>query len=158
MFATLVYGTCRASSDSGCAPPVQIQIGPLCDQLDAVTRNPIWKTRRIRGAPVGTIDGAPVLLTRRAQVKVYRGVGSDEGIERRVLLALRSLNHLPPRIGAVGPIPPPAPGVLEGTAPCPGQCMDLTAATWSTRPSACQGWRSRDPRSISPRRYFTVIG
>ncbi len=33
-FATLTYGTCKASGDSGCAPPLQTQISPLCDHLD----------------------------------------------------------------------------------------------------------------------------
>lgn len=118
--ATLVYGTCNASGDSGCSPPLQIQISPLCDHLDLVANNPIWKRRDVRGAPVGSFDGAPVLFTRRAQVKVYRGVGSDPGVELRALHALRSLNQLSPRFGSVGRIPGPLPGVLEGTRGCPG--------------------------------------
>ena len=119
-FATLIYGNCEASGDSGCAPPLQIQISPLCDHLDLVTSNPIWKRRHVRGAPVGSFDGAPVLFTRRAQVKVYRGVGSDPGVELRALHALRSLNQLSPRFGSLGRIPGPLPGVLEGTRGCPG--------------------------------------
>jgi hypothetical protein len=41
--------------------------------LSNVARAPILRRRRIRGAPVGTIDSAPVLFTRGAQVTVYRG-------------------------------------------------------------------------------------
>jgi hypothetical protein len=47
---------------------------------------PVWKRRRVRGAPVGTNpDGTPVLFTLRIQVKVYRGEGSDAGLPLRVL-------------------------------------------------------------------------
>jgi hypothetical protein len=117
----LVYGECTPSGglEPSCVPPVQIQIFPLCYHLDAVAypldaRSP----QTIRGAPVCTQDGAPVLLTRRTQVKVYRGEGTDVRIGRRALAALRSLNSVAPVIGPSGPIPPPPHGVLEGERPC----------------------------------------
>lgn len=116
----LTYGTCRPTGGHGCAAPLQIQIFPLCSHLDVVAANRIWARRQIRGAPVGAFDGAPVMFTRRTQIKVYRGEGSDPGLPLRALEALRSLNDLEPTIGVVGTIPPPAPGVLEGTAPCRG--------------------------------------
>lgn len=119
--AGIIYGSCTPSGglEPTCALPLQIQIVPLCFHLDAVALPPRGRMRRIRGAPVGTQDGAPVLLTRRTQIKVYRGEGTDAGMPLRALRALRSLNDVPPQIGPVGSIPPPAPGVLEGTAPCP---------------------------------------
>ena len=118
-FATLVYGECTPTgSDSGCAPPLQLQIQPLCNHLADVARAPIWKRRSIRGAPVGTIDSAPVLFTRTVQVKAYRGEGSDPQLAWRALTALRSLNDVPPVIGAVDPIPPPVAGVPDGERPC----------------------------------------
>jgi hypothetical protein len=113
------YGTCEITGDHGCAPPLQIQIFPLCFHLDFVSANRIWTRRTIRGAPVGVSDGAPVMFTPRTQIKVYRGQGSDPGMALRALRALRSLNEVRPRIGVVGQIPAPAPGVLEGSAPCP---------------------------------------
>jgi hypothetical protein len=120
-FSTIVYGTCtppHGADEPSCTPPVQIQIQPLCTHLSAVTRAPIWKRRRIRGAPVGTIDSAPVLLTRRAQVKVYRGEEADEEAPGRVLLALRSLNRVAPVISPEDQIPAPAKGVLAGIRRC----------------------------------------
>ena len=117
---TFVYGTCEIEADHGCPPPLQIQIFPLCFHLDVATANDRWMRRTIRGAPVGMLDSAPLMFTERAQVKVYRGQGSNPGMALRALHALRSLNLVEPRIDAVGPIPPPAPGVLEGTTPCPG--------------------------------------
>jgi hypothetical protein len=116
----LIYGTCTPNGglEPTCALPIQIQISPLCAHLQFVAQAPIWKHRRIRGAPVGTIDGAPVLFTRRTQIKVYRGEGTDPRLPLRVLEALRSLNHAAPVIGPTDVIPGPLPGVLEGTRPC----------------------------------------
>jgi hypothetical protein len=118
-FVTIIYWRCEIQGlDGGCAPPLQIQIQPLCTYLDVVARAQIWKRRQLRGAPVGTIDGAPVLFTDRVQVKVYRGQGSDPGLPMRTLQALRSVNSVPPVIEADDPIPAPAPGVLDGTKSC----------------------------------------
>jgi hypothetical protein len=119
-FVTFIYGTCtpHGGDEPSCTPPLEIQVFPLCAHIEVVERAPIWMRRRIRGAPVGTIDSAPVLFTRGAQVKVYRGEGSDRGLPARALRALRSINRVPPVIGPAEPIPPPAPGVLDGTRRC----------------------------------------
>jgi hypothetical protein len=116
----LTYGTCDpgGGSDGGCVAPLQLQTSPLCDQLDVATLNPIWRTREVRGAPVGSLDSAPVLFTRTTQVKVYRGQGTDRGMPMRALELLHSLNDAEPFIAALGPIPPPPDGVLEGDVPC----------------------------------------
>ena len=119
-FATFGYGTCTPSGDDepSCTLPLEIQVSPLCAHLEVVAEAPIWRRRRVRGAPVGAIDSAPVLFNRGAQVKVYRGEGSDPGLPLRALRALRSINRRAPVIGPSGPIPAPAPGVLDGTRPC----------------------------------------
>jgi hypothetical protein len=120
-FSTFIYGTCDIEgwfADGGCAPPLEIQIQPLCAHLDVVANNPVWKRREVRGAPVGTIDSAPVLFTNRVQVKVYRGQGSDPGLPMRALQALRSVNQVEPVIDAADPIPNASCAVLSGVAPC----------------------------------------
>jgi len=133
----LVYGTCTPEGflEPTCALPLQIQISPLCAHLRFVAQAPIWRTRRIRGAPVGTIDSAPVLFTRWTQIKVYRGEGSDPGMSLRALEALRSLNDVPPVIGPNHAIPGPLPGVLEGTRPC----ADPSSARPATRSNLPRG-------------------
>jgi hypothetical protein len=115
-----IYGECTPhdGEQPSCTPPFQIQVSPLCLHLRDVARAPIWRRRQIRGAPVGTIDSAPVLFTRGAQVKVYRGEGSYPGLTMKVLRALRSINRVPPVIASSDPIEPPASGVLEGTRTC----------------------------------------
>ena len=120
-FVTLSYGTCelRTGPDpGGCAPPLQIQIQPLCAHLEAVARDPIWRRREVRGAPVGTIDSAPVMFTNRVQIKVYRGQGSDPGLAIRALRALRSANAVAPVVRLGEPIPPAPRAVLAGSEPC----------------------------------------
>jgi len=118
-FSTFGYGTCEIEGyDGGCAQPLQIQIQPLCAHLDFVASNRVWMRRAVRGAPVGTIDGAPVLFTNRVQVKAYRGQGSDPGLPMRALRALRSVNQVEPVIGADEAIPPASSAVLSGTVPC----------------------------------------
>lgn len=123
---TFSYGTCEIEDPDGlfgfeggsCSPPIQIQIQPLCAHLEAVARAPIWKRRRIRGAPVGSIDSAPVLFTDRVQVKVYRGQGTDPGVQLRVLRALSSANSVSPVVDRRDPIPPAPRAVLERRQVC----------------------------------------
>jgi hypothetical protein len=123
---SFIYGTCKVDDPDGffgpeggsCSPPLAIQIQRLCAHLADVARSPVWRHREIRGAPVGMIDSAPVMFTRGAQVKVYRGQGTDRGLPTRALHALRSINKVIPVIGSSGRIPAPAPGVLNGRRPC----------------------------------------
>jgi hypothetical protein len=119
-FVTFIYGDCAPhdGEQPSCTPPLEIQVFPLCAHLDVVASAPIRMRGRIRGAPVGTIDSAPVLFSRGAQVKVYRGEDSDAGLPLRALHALRSINRVEPVVGASGDIPAPAPGILEGTRAC----------------------------------------
>jgi len=116
---SIIYGSCQPSGtfEPSCRPPVSIQITRLCFHLDAVNLPP--QPRQVRGAPVGGQDGAPVLLTRRTQIKVYQGEGTDRGISLRALRALRSLNAVAPVISETDPIPGAPPGVISGRRPCP---------------------------------------
>ena len=100
--------------------PLQIQIQPLCAYLEFVAANQVWQRRQVRGAPVGTIDGAPVLFTNRVQIKVYRGQGtdSDPGLPMRALRALRSVNSVRPVIDVEDAIPAASRAVLSGAVPC----------------------------------------
>lgn len=120
-FVSFTYGTCKlpeGMDPGGCPVPLAIQIQPLCTQLDVVARAPIWRGREVRGAPVGTIDSAPVMFTNRVQIKVYRGQGSDRGLPLRALRALRSANAVEPVVRVGDPIPPAPSGVLAGSSPC----------------------------------------
>jgi hypothetical protein len=114
----LVYGTCAPDGGRECKPPLEIRIQQLCEDLDEVARNPIWRSREVRGAPVGMFEGSPVLFGERTRVEVRGGPGTDAGLPLRALRALRSLNDVTPVIDRRSPIPAPAREVLEGRAPC----------------------------------------
>ena len=83
-----------------------------------MTASGAWRRRTIRGAPVGRIDSAPVLLTEAVQVKVYAGEGAEPGIEWRALEALRSVNDVEPVVGVEDAIPAAPEAVLEGRHAC----------------------------------------
>jgi hypothetical protein len=120
-FVTFIYGTCTPhdGDEPSCVPPIEIQVSPLCSHLDVVAARPIWRRRLVRGAPVGSNpDGAPVLFSSGAQVKVYRGEGTDPAVDLRLLRRLRSLNRVGPLIGSTGPIPAAPRAVLSGTRAC----------------------------------------
>ena len=52
-------------------------------------------------------DGAPILLSRQAEIKIYFGEGADYGAAMRAFGALRSANRVPPVITAKDKIPGP---------------------------------------------------
>ncbi|MDQ5820058.1 MAG: hypothetical protein M3540_01275 [Actinomycetota bacterium] len=135
-FVSFSYGTCELPAGidpGGCAVPLQIQIQPLCTHLGAVARAPIWRRREVRGAPVGTIDSAPVMFTDRVQIKVYRGQGSDPGLALRALRALRSANAVQPVVHLRDPMPPAPLDVLAGSSPC-GVPGPLELGRWVCAP------------------------
>jgi hypothetical protein len=105
-----MYGKCTPhdGEQPSCTPPFQIQVSAFCDGAPNIGNG-----RRVRGAPVGAIGGAPVLFTRGAQIKVYRGEGSYRGLEMKVLRSLRSINRVPPVVTSTARFPRPS-----GT--CPG--------------------------------------
>ncbi len=119
-FVTFIYGDCEPVGEGGCPPPLSVQVFPSCFQLRAMTRNPRWQHRRWRGAPVGTIDGAPVLFGSGAQVKVYAVVPGDPGLARRAMEALRSANAVQPVVRPGDPIPGLSGAVLAGRESCTG--------------------------------------
>jgi hypothetical protein len=93
----LVYGTCTPEPDSGCAPPIEIQLFPF--------RASAWRLAvgcqrltSVRGVPTVRHDGL-VLATGHQVVKIY---GRGPGEERHVARALRRIDgqptpqHLPP--------------------------------------------------------------
>jgi hypothetical protein len=116
---SFIYGTCTPTDGEqpSCSPPIEVQVTPLCRHLEAVARDPIWRHRQIRGAPVGMSDNAPMLFSRRVQVQAYTSV-SDPQLAFRALHALRSANRVEPVVDADEPIPPAPRAVLVGTKRC----------------------------------------
>jgi hypothetical protein len=116
---SFIYGTCTPTDgdEPSCSPPIDLQVSAPCWNLDLVARDPIWRERRVRGAPVGEADNAPVLFSTGAQVKVYTAT-NDPNLGLHVLRALRSANNVRPVIDVNEPIPALPAAVLAGTKEC----------------------------------------
>jgi hypothetical protein len=116
---SFIYGTCTPTDgdEPSCSPPIDVQVMPLCRHLESVAADPVWRRRRIRGAPVGTIDNAPVLFASAVQIKVYVA-GREPNLALRALDALRSANEADPVIDASEPIPAAPVAVLAGRHRC----------------------------------------
>ena len=118
-----VYGTCTPTADSGCAPPLQIQVWRACERnLSLYTRypgpnGPVAFTRTtIRGVPAAIFDDG-------YRIELYTGddtvvIFADTPARARAAAAsLRGTIH--GAVKAAGEdLPAPVPGALSGTATC----------------------------------------
>jgi hypothetical protein len=115
---TFIYGDCEAESDSGCAPPYQLQNYSACERNLATRGGPRPKRRKpIRGAAVyrfgdgGTFDMLEV-YTGRTTIVVF---APTEAEARRVVRRLESTNV---KLGPDDPLGPPARGAVRGKLRC----------------------------------------
>ena len=112
-----VYGECEAESDSGCIPPLQIQIWPACERTYASIDKEVGRTRStLRGVPAATFADA-------YRLEIYTGrvtVVIDGPKELRDIAAeqLRATNELAGDVAAGEPLPAPASGAVEGDLAC----------------------------------------
>jgi len=117
---TFLYGDCTPSGgdEPTCSLPIQIQVKPLCAQLDTAAHHGAWKRFRVRGAPLGGRPHLRTLFTADVQVRVMANRGSDPHRPDRVFAALESANAVGPQIGPGDPFPPAPLAVLAGDEPC----------------------------------------
>ena len=119
-YVSFVYGECDARDEVGCAPPGEVQVWPACVRNPAayarnrspVAPRPVPST--IRGVPAaGFEDGHRLeIQTGTSTVVVF---GHTPQFARALAAELRGVNVAVER-GA--PLPPPAPGVLDGSLSC----------------------------------------
>ena len=117
-FVTFVYGDCTAGDDAGCAPPVEVQVWPACRRNlhlydSGRPGTPVPDHTTVRGVPAAFLeDGMRLeLQTSRSTVVVF---GDSRARARRVAAALRAVGKPP----SAAPLPPPAPGAVDGTLSC----------------------------------------
>jgi hypothetical protein len=97
---TFLYGTCDAGRDGGCAPPVQVQVVPICSRpYRGSALSPTLTS--VRGAPALVVDGRLEIQTADATVVVF----AEHPVP--VAAALRGVNN---RVVPGAPLPKPAPG------------------------------------------------
>jgi hypothetical protein len=113
-----IYGDCVATSETGCAPPIEVQVWPACMRnLSFYDGSPgalPAERTTIRGAPAAFLDNGARLEIQTGIVTIAIFASArDEAL--RVANALRGLNV---NLGAGKPFPPPAKGALEGKLSC----------------------------------------
>ena len=118
-YVSFVYGDCvPRAPDSGCAPPVEIQVWPACRRnlglYEASTsRSVSLETTAFRGVPAALLDGGGrlELQTGTSTVVVFAGTRDRA---HRVGASLRPLGS-----GSISQtLPPPVAGALEGALRC----------------------------------------
>jgi hypothetical protein len=116
-FVSHIYGDCEATSDSGCAPPLQIQVWPACERNLSVYPTDDWfKIERttVRGVPAAFFEEGARLEVYSGDVTiVVFGLGKEH--VRRAAEALQPVNMA---ASAAHNLPSPRPGALEGRLGC----------------------------------------
>jgi hypothetical protein len=117
-FVSFVYGDCVAADDAGCPPPVEVQVWPACRRNlglydPGATGAPVPERVTVRGVPAAVLeDGLRLeLQSARSTIVVF---GDSRQRVARVVAALRRVGE---RLTG-DPLPPPAPGAVEGTLTC----------------------------------------
>lgn len=114
---SFVYGDCTPSGDSGCSPPLEVQVWPACVRsladYELTPGKPMEAERLIiRGAPAARIAGRLEVYTGDATVVVFANRPPD---------LVRAANALVPvnSVAAGGrKLPTPLAGALDGTLVC----------------------------------------
>ena len=104
---TFLYGGCRAASDSGCAPPLQILLWPACYRYDTRYSIPAHERTSLRGVPGRlSAESRRLELYPSGSTIVINGFGlSSRGDLLRVGRRLRGVN-VPLAAGAALPARP----------------------------------------------------
>jgi hypothetical protein len=118
-YVSFVYGSCVPGVNSGCAPPVEVQVWPACLRNLAlydpsVPGTPIPERTLVRGVPAAIFDDGLRLEihTGRSLIVVF---GDSADRVKQVADDLRGVNVASP---ADAPLPPPVPGAVDGRISC----------------------------------------
>ena len=116
-YISYIYGACIPGSDSGCAPPVEVQSAPACERK--LSRRSRLRARRlkVRGVPAIRFpnESRLELFTGDAAVVIY---GRTRGEVRKAATALRSIPDSRVSVPARARLPKPLPGALTGRLRC----------------------------------------
>jgi hypothetical protein len=110
------YGKCEIEgSDEGCAPPIEIANEPACMRNFALYGDSaVAAPTRIRGAPASFFEGGSRLEIQTGETTIV-----IFGYTKRDVLAVaKTLRGVNVDVATEEPLPPPAPGAVEGKLPC----------------------------------------
>ncbi len=112
-----IYGHCDPppTTDAGCPPPLQIHNYAICDWPPSFNEEdgPLYDFRGTKARGGGTSNEDQMeIFTGRTTVKIG---SEDVKLTKAAAAALRTVRQSQPP----SRLPPPAPGSLQGTLPCP---------------------------------------
>ena len=117
-YISYIYGDCTPGTDSGCAPPVEVQSAPACERSKP-SRRIRRRARRykVRGVPAVQFRGESriELFTGDATVLIFGRTPSEV---RKAAAALRSIPESPRSVPAHVRLPKPLRGALTGRLRC----------------------------------------
>jgi hypothetical protein len=116
-YVSFLYGDCVPDGDTGCAPPVEIQVWPACRRhlaLYAPSSGPDLERVTVRGVPGAVLDHGTRLEVQTGRSTIVIFADSRQRLSR-LAAELRPLDS---RTAAGVPLPQPAPGAMEGRLAC----------------------------------------
>jgi hypothetical protein len=116
-YISYIYGDCVPGSDSGCAPPVEIQSAPACERRPSRRVRRRARRHEIRGAPAVQFPGESrlELFTGDATVMIF---GHTPEEVRKGAAALRSIPGSRVSVPAGARLPKPLRGASSGKLRC----------------------------------------
>lgn len=119
-YVSFIYGECEAVSETGCAPPGEVQVWPACVRNPAryaANRSPLSPESQptpVRGVPAASFEEGHRLeiQTGTSTVVVF---GHSPEFVRTLASALRGVSN---GVTADVALPPPAVGALNGELAC----------------------------------------
>jgi hypothetical protein len=114
------YGSCTISGgmEGSCSLPLSLQIYPACARNLGLYENrfsPTPRKARVRGAPAAYFEGGYRLEIQTGPTTIV-----IFGNRTRMKAAVAALEGLNVSVAPGDALPPPAPGALDGSLPCPG--------------------------------------
>lgn len=122
---TWVYGDCAATSDMGCAPPLQVQTWPACERSPAdYTFGEPEHERRLEPTETFEVRGVPARFYGDERLELSAGVttivlfGSSKKLLLDAASSLSTAKGAPDQVSADDPLPAPVKGAQDGTLAC----------------------------------------
>jgi hypothetical protein len=117
---TFFYGDCELpEGEGGCSLPVSIDNEPACARHLGMYKpelgSPTPNRMRLRGAEAGVLEGGSHIEIQTGTTTVTVFAFS----KREALAVARNLRGVNAPVSASDPLPPPAPGALQGKVACP---------------------------------------
>lgn len=124
-YRSSIYGTCKVTSDTGCAPPLEVQVWPACERSPAdYTFGEPGHESTLKPTEIATVRGVPARFYREGRVELSTGdvtvviFGNSRELVLSAAQGLRSEGGAPNRVSADQALPAPVRGAQEGTLPC----------------------------------------